>query len=206
MKQINHDIEEKQITQLSVALEARLYKCAPTLKFYRDYSTLESRVKLLALQLGQQLEKRKKSQTIVELSNIDRAAIFNSSKHNSKSSFEEIRVIVGKVKRLRKNGYIDMRKREEGENPCQGLSCLVTSTSSSTRCRSNTTKYISIAMKNIYFRTRLVEAFDKLYTIHTKDAIGSYSRNVDWSMLMEEAKDSIYHFEIWERVQKRRLR
>ncbi|GFH56271.1 predicted protein [Chaetoceros tenuissimus] len=206
MKQLNHNIEEKQITQLSAAFEARLYKCAPTLEFHRDCSTLESRVKLLALQLGQKLERRKLSQTISILAIEDKAAIFNSVERRSKLSFEDIREIVEKVKKLRKNGYIDMRVRENGDTTCHGLSCLFTSASRSPHTTCSNTKYVSTAMKNIYFRTRLVDAFDKLYRIQTKDGIVTYSRDVDWDMLIEEAKDSIYHYEIWERVQVQRLR
>ena len=207
MKEMKHDIEEKHLTQLSIAFEARLYKCAPTLEFHRDYSALESRVKILALQLGKKIERRNQSQTITRLSIEDRAAIFNSSQRNTEASFEDIREIVEKVKKMRKNGYTDMRIREEGENTCQGLSNLVATTSSprQTRCTS-TSKCISTAMKNIYFRTRLVEAFNKLYRIQTKDTITRYSRDVDWDMLIEEANDNIYHFERWERVEVQRLR
>ena len=208
MKQMNHGIEEKQLTQLSAAFEARLYKCAPTLEFHRDYSTLERRVKLLALQLGQKLERRKRSQTITSrLSITDKAAIFNSIERRSKLSFEDIREIVEKVKKMRKNGYTDMRVREDGrDTTCQGLSCLSTSASRQPYTRCSSTKYVSTAMKNIYFRTRVVEAFDKIHRTQTKDVIMSYSRDVDWDILMEEAKQSIHHFEIWEKVQVQRLR
>ena len=201
MKEKNHDIEEQHLTQLSGAFEARLYKCAPTLELHRDSSTLESRVNLLALQLGQKLEKRNRSQTRPKLSHIERAAIFNSSDPNLKFlSFDDVQEIVEKVKNLRKNGYIDMRTREGGET-YGGPSCL--GTLQTRRCN---TKYISVAMKNIYFRTRLVEAFDKIFDIQTKDAIRSYIKDVDWKMIIEEAKDSIHHFERWERVQVGRMK
>ena len=208
MKLMNHNIEEKQLTQLSATFERRLYNCEPTLEFHRDYSTLERRVKILALQLGQKLERRKRSQTITRLSIEDRAAIFNSSQRNTEASFDDIRDIVEKVKKMRKNGYTDMRIRENGDTTCHGLSCLVPTFSRSprqTRCTS-TSKCISTAMKNIYFRTSLVEAFNKLYRMQTKDTITRYNRDVDWDMLIEEANDSIYHFERWERVEVQRLR
>ncbi|GFH56269.1 predicted protein [Chaetoceros tenuissimus] len=172
MKEMNHDIKEQQLTQLSAAFEARLYKSAPTLEFHRDCSTLERRVKILALQLGQRLEKRKRSQTITKLSNMDRAAIFKSSRRNTEASFEDIQEIVQKVKKLRKNGYIDMRMRENGDTTCHGLSCLVPTTSNPQRTRcTKTSKCISVALKNIYFRTRIVEAFDKIHRLQTKDGI-----------------------------------
>ncbi|GFH58065.1 predicted protein [Chaetoceros tenuissimus] len=181
------------------AFEARLYKCAPTLELHRDSSTLESRVKLLALQLGQKLERRNRNSKRNKLSHTERASIFNSSECNSKPSFDDVREIVENVKMLRKNGYVNMRMREEGEI-CRGHSCLVTS---QTRCNA---KFISVAMKNIYFRTRLVEAFEKIFGIQTKDAVRNYIKDVNWKMLIEEAKDSIYHFERWERVQVGRMK
>lgn len=199
MKEMSHDIEEQQIRQLSAAFEAKLYKCAPALEFHRDYSTLESRVRLLAIQLGQKLERKKRRRMIPILSDKERISTFNSSERNSGISFEDIQEIVETVKSLRKNGYNDMRLREEGEGAttCRGLSCLVPSNPS----KGGSTKHISIAMKNIYFRTRLVEAFEKLHNVQTEEAILSYSKDVDWKSLINEAKENIQHFERWKKIQ-----
>ena len=191
----NAAISSIDLNKLSKIFEARLFSLAPSLDAYSDHE-LESRIRILAMQLGKKIESKQQDHAFYP-SGKTRQQITESKL--GKPMVEEILALVSKVKTIQRIGFNDFLSREKkytGRRSCS--SCLLLPKASPSK---RLLHGIPLAMKNIYFNTRLLDAFSKTNSAKTQESLLALLAAVQWSALIEETKNNIYHFEMWERSQ-----
>jgi len=179
-----------KLNRLSKIFEARLFGFAPSLCAYSDQFNLESRIRILAMQLGKKIEKSQQGYKICLHRNKGRQDVLESKL--GKPNVEMIVEIIEKVKNIRRHGFYAFRSRVERQNgrkACAGA---------------EGSYHIPIAVRNIYFSTRLVEAFFQTHSAKTEEALSAHVDSVQWIALIDEAKHNIHNFEMWERSQEAR--
>jgi hypothetical protein len=193
----NATISSIDLNKLSKIFEAKLFSLAPSLGAYSDHE-LESRIRILAMQLGKKIESKQQDHAVYP-SGKTRQQITESKL--GKPMVEEILALVSKVKTIQRIGFNDFLSRERkctGRRSCSGGSCLLLPKTSLSK---RLLRGIPLAMKNIYFNTRLLDAFSKTNSAKTQESLLALLDAVQWSALIEETRNNIYHFEMWERSQ-----
>ena len=146
------------------------------------------------MQLGKKIESKQQKFALYPSGNT-RQQIFESKL--GKPMVEEILALVSKIKSIQRIGFNNFLSREEKRTSSGGSSLLLSKASSSKRLLPG----IPLAMKNIYFNTRLLDAFSKTNSARTQESLLAHLDGVQWSAFIEETKNNIYHFEMWERSQ-----
>ena len=192
----NAAISSIDLNKLSKIFEARLFSLAPSLDAYSDHNDLESRIRILAMQLGKKIESKQQDHAVPYSSGKTRQQIIESKL--GKPMVEEILTLVSKVKTIQRMGFNNLLSREEkytGRRSCSGGSCLLLPKASF--CK-RLLPGIPLAMKNIYFNTRLLDAVSKTNSARTQESLLAHLDGVQWSAFIEETKNNIYHFETWD--------
>ena len=186
------------MNKLSKIFEARLFSLAPSLHAYSNHNDLESRIRILAMQLGKKIESKQQDHAFYT-SGKSRQQIIESKL--GKPMVEEILALVLKVKTIQRMSFNNFLSREGN---CTGRSCLGGSCLFLPKALSSKRLLvpgIPLAMKNIYLNTRLLDAFSKTNSAKTQESLLALLDAVQWSALIEEIKHNIYHFEMWEKSQ-----
>jgi hypothetical protein len=192
IKSDNDPLIQTKLVKLSKVFEAKLYKCAPSLDAYSDQNTLQNRIRILAMQLGKKVEDNQKF-SLEEKQNYLESRL-------GKNVHEEIIYLVDKIKCIRLYSFNQLRSREESESglpSCSGGSCLFLPKVCTTKCGSE----IPLPMKEIYLNIRLMDAISVVYSAKSKESVLAHISAVQWNDLIEEAKEKISNFELWEKSQ-----
>lgn len=180
---------QTSLGKLSKVFEAKLYKCAPSLDAYSDQNTLESRIRILAMQLGKRVEDNQKFSTE------ERRKALES--RLGKALHRQVSDLVEKIKWIRCNSFHELRSKEESESglpSCSGGSCL----SLPKICSSKTgSSDIPLPMKEIYLNIRLMDAISMVYSAKSKESVLAYISTIRWDDLINDAIEKVSNFEFW---------
>jgi len=185
------------LNKLSKIFEAKLFSLAQSrIDAYSDHNDLESRIRILAMQLGKKIERKQQGRAVYP-SGKTRQQIIESKL--GKPMVEEILALVSKVKTIQRIGFNNFLSREEkctGRRSCSGGSCRLIPKASSSKPL--LVPGIPLAMKNIYLNTRLLDAFSKTNSVKTQESLLALLDAVKWSALIEETKKNCITLKWWD--------
>jgi hypothetical protein len=176
----------KSLLKMAVAFEERLYQMSSSQSMYSDLSTLDSRVKILAMQIGKKIENRR------QLARSDRTQ--GNTHVNRLDALEakvgsillkEIVELVDTIEKIKLTGYLDLLQSSKG--------CF-----SQPTCKkedSISDHHVPPQIHDIYFRTHLVAAFRKVTCKNISPSDMSSVDNVDWLNLVQTARDHVDAFQ-----------
>lgn len=175
----------KSLLKMAAVFEEKLYQMSSSRSMYTDISTLDARVKLLAMQIGKKVENRRqlaRSDDIQSQNHVNRLDALEA-KVGSKV-LKEIIELVGVIENIKLTGYLDLLQSSNG---CCSQPGQKKDTSSSGHD-------VPLQVHNIYFRTHLVTAFRRVTCKNIPPSDMSPVDNVDWSSLVKTARDHVEAF------------
>jgi hypothetical protein len=171
---------------MAAVFEQRLYQMSSSRSMYSDLSTLDSRVKLLAMQIGKKVENRRqlaRSNCIQKQSHTNRLDALEA-KVGSKV-LKEIMELVDIIEKIKLTGYLDLLQSSK--------SCCSLPTQK--KVTSTADHHVPLQIHNIYFRTNLLRAFRKVTCKNISPSDMSPVDNVDWLSLVKIARDHVDAFQ-----------
>lgn len=180
------------VTKMTDLFEERLYRISSSQSLYSDQSTLESRVKLLAMQIGKKIEAKRHHLAISKKeNNVSRISRLDALKAKvGQEMFSEIVELVNKIEEIKLCEYMVILRSCKNSNAQSHDHKRIPNRISVSTPHQTVPKQVH----DIYFRTHLANAFHKVTSTTLAATDMAPVENADWESLIQIAKVNIEAF------------